>query len=321
MALVDQKTRSITVQTLHILEKGQDPHQFDWQTGGYLSIEAYEGFNAWHGRLQRKQYRADWPYDGVQRDLSRFDDLVKLLQPIPRDRIYPEFPADELTLFRPQQGADSEALYLKAPKLGHYQDGSDDLAVRLLSEARVHERILRNPHPNLDSYLGCVVEEGRLVRLALKRYGESVHDRSQSATPRGFTFQQRMGCMDQVEAAAAHLHSLGLAHNDISPSNIMFDNTGRAVLIDFDSCAPLGNTLTKGGLVSGWKGPIAGEGPQFHRSSATCDELAIQEIRRHLAEGSDLSVEEAAAANGSRCNRDVTAPEDITKRGTSSAEA
>lgn len=46
--------------------------------------------------------------------------------------------------------------------------------------------------------------------------------------------------MDQIAAAAAHLHTLGLAHNDISPANIMFDVDGdagggvgsRAVLID-----------------------------------------------------------------------------------------
>ena len=282
--MAHQSPRSITIQTVHILEEGQDPQEFDWQSGGYLSFEVYEGFNAWYGRLQRKEHRKDWPCDGVQTDLSRFDKLVKLLYPIPREKIYPEFAVNELTLYKPQQEGNSKAPYFKAPKLGHYQDGSDDLAIRLLEEARIHERILNKPHPNLDKYLGCIVEEGRLVRLALKRYSESLYDRSQRATPEEFTLKQRMDCMDQIEAAAVHLHSLGLAHNDISPSNIMFDN-GQAVLIDFDSCAPLGNILTKGGLVTGWKGPIAGEGLQFNQSSTICDKLAIHEIRKYLAEG------------------------------------
>ncbi|KAH8744393.1 hypothetical protein F5883DRAFT_439941 [Diaporthe sp. PMI_573] len=89
--------------------------------------------------------------------------------------------------------------------------------------------------------------------------------------------------MDQIEAAAAeHLHSLGLAHNDISPPNIMFDNAGQAVLINLDSCAPLGNVITKSGLVTGWKGPIDGYGRQYDRSSAECDKEAIQEIRYNL---------------------------------------
>lgn len=279
MTTIDRKPRSIYIQTLHILKEGQDPLEFDWQTGGYLSFEVYEGFNAWCGRLPRSEHRHDWPTDGVQTDLSKFDDLIQLLRPVPNEKLYPEFSAEELTKYDPQQGGDSEALYLKAPKLGHYQDRSDDLAVRLLNEARIHEIILRNPHPKLDSYLGCVVQDGRLVRLALKRYSKSLLDRSEEAE---FTIQQRMDCMAQVEAAAAHLHSLGLAHNDISPSNIMFSHAGQAVLIDFDACAAIGATLTKGGLVTGWKGPIAGEGRQFTESSADCDKLAIKEIRKYL---------------------------------------
>lgn len=283
MTPVNQKPRFICVQTVYFLEPGQDPNLIDWKIDGQLSIEAYEGSNAWHGRLSRREHREYWPHDGVQTDLSRFDELVKLLQPVPKDKIYPEFPAAELTRY--EQGDDSEATYLKAPKLSHYQDGSDDLAVRLLSEARVYEKILRNPHPNLGSYLGCVVEEGRVVRLALKRYSRSVQECSQSETLEKFTFQQRQDWMDQIEAAAAHLHSLGLAHNDISPANIMFDSNGQAVLIDFDCCAPLGERLAKGGWVTGWKGPLAGEGIKFEYSSAECDERAIREIRDCLAGG------------------------------------
>jgi len=140
---------------------------------------------------------------------------------------------------------------LKAPRLDHYRDGSDDRALRLLSEARLHERVLGSPHRNLDSYLGCVVEDDRIVRLALKRYSKSLYDRLQRETKEEFTPQQRTACMNQIQAAVEHLNSLGLAHNDISPPNIMFDNTGQAVLTDLDSCAPLGEILTKGELVTG----------------------------------------------------------------------
>jgi serine/threonine protein kinase len=280
-----QTPRSVHVQTIQILEDGQDSQKFDWQTNGYLSFEVFERSDAWYGRLPRKDYCKDWPYDGIQHDLSRFDALVKLLHPVPKDKIYPEFPARELTQYKPQQGFDGEAPYLKAPKLGHYRNGSDDLALRLLNEARIHEMILRNPHPNLGSYLGCVVEENRLVRLAFTRYGQSLYNRTRLETPKGFSYRQRLDFMDQIEAAATHLHSMGLAHNDISPHSIMFNNTGQAVLIDLDSCTTLGSPLTKGGLVNGWKGPLAGEGPQFNQSSVACDNLAIQEIRDYLAQG------------------------------------
>ena len=77
------------------------------------------------------------------------------------------------------------------------------------------------------------------MRLVLKRFNKSLYDIVKSAMP--FTAQQRLECMDQIEAAVAHLHVLGLAHNDISPSNTMLDNLGQAILIDLDSCATLGS--------------------------------------------------------------------------------
>lgn len=53
----------------------------------------------------------------------------------------------------------------------------------------------------------------------------------------------------EILAAIKHLHSLGMVHNDINPANIMLDEDGTLILIDFDSCRyigeSLGNTGTK----------------------------------------------------------------------------
>lgn len=43
----------------------------------------------------------------------------------------------------------------------------------------------------------------------------------------------------QLESAVSHLHSLGMAHNDINPRNIMIKD-GDPILIDFGSCQPYG---------------------------------------------------------------------------------
>lgn len=51
--------------------------------------------------------------------------------------------------------------------------------------------------------------------------------------------------MDDVEAAIVRHHSLGFAHNDISPADIMFDHSSAAVLIDFDSVLFDGNMFTE----------------------------------------------------------------------------
>ena len=46
--------------------------------------------------------------------------------------------------------------------------------------------------------------------------------------------------VSDVMAGLDFLHGIGLVHDDISPQNIMLDDGGRAVIIDFDSCVPLG---------------------------------------------------------------------------------
>lgn len=48
-----------------------------------------------------------------------------------------------------------------------------------------------------------------------------------------------------------HLHSVGYWHNDINPFNIMFrHNETRAMMIDFDSCHPIGQEMKhKGGML------------------------------------------------------------------------
>lgn len=54
-----------------------------------------------------------------------------------------------------------------------------------------------------------------------------------------------------IESAIAHLHSLGLAHNDLNPANIMLGKSKEPILIDFDSCRPFGEGLLSGGT-RGW---------------------------------------------------------------------
>jgi serine/threonine protein kinase len=43
-----------------------------------------------------------------------------------------------------------------------------------------------------------------------------------------------------VKAALDHIHSFGLVHDDINPWNIMVDNAGNPIIIDFDSCVAVG---------------------------------------------------------------------------------
>jgi serine/threonine protein kinase len=49
--------------------------------------------------------------------------------------------------------------------------------------------------------------------------------------------------LNGILAGIKHLHSLGLVHNDINPGNVMFDEDGTPILIDFDSCRQAGELL------------------------------------------------------------------------------
>ena len=56
--------------------------------------------------------------------------------------------------------------------------------------------------------------------------------------------------LEDIKAALTFLHRLGLVHDDVNPRNIMIDEDGRGILIDFDSCRPIGSK-SKGGT-PGW---------------------------------------------------------------------
>jgi len=56
--------------------------------------------------------------------------------------------------------------------------------------------------------------------------------------------------VSDIKARLDFLHCIGLVHNDINPYNIMLDDGGRAVIIDFDSCVPFGSKSHGG--TPGW---------------------------------------------------------------------
>lgn len=59
----------------------------------------------------------------------------------------------------------------------------------------------------------------------------------------------------RLECAVAHLHSIGLAHNDIKPSNVTLRADHQPVLIDSESCAPLGEATPCQGTDGRYESP------------------------------------------------------------------
>jgi hypothetical protein len=69
--------------------------------------------------------------------------------------------------------------FVKRQSLFGYCDtpASTSQGTLLVNEARVCEMLKTSPHPNIAEYLGCVVEEDRLVGICFVRYQGIFADR------------------------------------------------------------------------------------------------------------------------------------------------
>ncbi|KXJ95092.1 kinase-like domain-containing protein [Microdochium bolleyi] len=183
-------------------------------------------------------------------------EYAEALRPVKDDEIYPLIPAGNQIRSAPQN-VNEAAVFVKRPGLNCYETmrGTDYIPKVLLNEALVMEKISQEPHPNIVGYLGCRTKSGRITAIVLERYAQTL---TQVALRSPYCLQQdEFGFFSCLESAVAHIHALGLAHNDINPDNIMFkggpDGTGigSPILIDFGSCKPAGEPLESLGT-PGW---------------------------------------------------------------------
>ncbi|KAI2714272.1 hypothetical protein CBS147354_7441 [Penicillium roqueforti] len=157
--------------------------------------------------------------------------------------------------------ASEEDCYLKTPGVVDflYSKLEDDIQCEL----KVGEVLRRHPHPNIATYYGCREENGRATGLCFKRYKESLTEKVNPGYLNKNMF--RASGREQVDDSLRenfhgilegikHLHSLGLVHNDINPFNIMLDEHGVPVIIDFGSCRKTGESLNNSrvGQTDGW---------------------------------------------------------------------
>jgi serine/threonine protein kinase len=186
------------------------------------------------------------------------------LQRLPDDDVYPEAPSD-VTVSPPVD----KTLFLKRPKLHLDFLGTGLLPKLMLREAKTMELLLRNPHPHIIRYHGCLIKRGRIVSLVLDRLPVTLKHRLEE-NAQHFDVED---CMNKIKAAVQHLHSLGLAHNDLMPMNIMVDECDHPVIIDYGSCQPFGSTLITAGT-PGWFDE------DFTESARQHDEIALEKIGR-----------------------------------------
>lgn len=153
--------------------------------------------------------------------------------PIPVDDYRPAF-SDELTI---APNLMLEDCWEKHPGLSSYDSRAPTrLGELVLREARIGEILMGHPHPNVATYHGCILRGGRIRSLCFTRYHQNLVERIYHDTR---TFS-RQDCLQEIKRGIQHLHSLGIVHNDINPSNVMLTMDDTAVIIDFNSCCKEG---------------------------------------------------------------------------------
>lgn len=203
-----------------------------------------------------------------KRELT-LDEYHEALERVPDGEIYPEIPPDiELTIAPDDIDG---PVYIKRPGLNSYEEmkGTSHVVKAVLDETLIMEKICKTQHPNIIKYYGCRTRRGRITSILLEEYEYTL---SQYIHEPDFQHLDKDRFVDALESAVAYIHSLGLAHNDISPLNIMVGEDGLPVLIDFGSCAPYGQRLQSLGS-PGWCEKL------FYTSEKDHDDFSLRKMR------------------------------------------
>ncbi|KAI1840179.1 hypothetical protein JX266_013609 [Neoarthrinium moseri] len=166
------------------------------------------------------------------------------LVPIPVENIWP--PAAGFTQAPEPVPNDC---YVKEPSLLRYGDSETSYALSadILTEIRACEILKDWPHPNIASYLGCVIKNGKVRGLCFVKYAMTLTQRLRMPKP-----VDLHRCLTGIREGVRHLHQHGLIHNDLNPANIMVDEDDSPIIIDFDSCKPEGWELGHKAGTEGW---------------------------------------------------------------------
>lgn len=142
-----------------------------------------------------------------------------------------------------------------------------------------HGSSCRTPTSLFRPYYGCRFRGGYKTGIVLGRHS---HDLKNYLSG-GVRNIDKKAFMNVLESAIYHLHSLGLAHNDLNPTNVLVDDSeasgGMPVLIDFGSAGKIGSLLGTSRGTSGW---IEGRIEDYGISRKEHDTFALEKMRLRL---------------------------------------
>lgn len=208
-----------------------------------------------------------------------FEQVTSTLKSVPDEEIFTRWPASGIELMQAPATL-IENFYIKRPNPEMYKvmkehDALSQLSASLLAEAKVLESLSQHPHPNIIRYYGCRVLRGYFIGLVIEKHPHDLYS----------YLKNRVGTIDKrrfipaLESSLRHLHVHGLAHNDLTPRNILVSKQGMPVLTDFAGCQAIGTYLKH---VRGTPGWIDGEIKDHNTSSKEHDVSALTRISKWL---------------------------------------
>jgi len=151
----------------------------------------------------------------------------------------------------PESGGDAVALKLLKEELSE----NETFVRRFLREARVASEV---EHRHLVRVLGAGEADGRHYLAVEFVTGGTLRRRLDADGP--LTVGQTARLARQVGTALDALHEAGLVHRDVKPENVMLDEDGRALLVDYGLAkGPAYTVLTRPGQVMGTPAYMAPE--------------------------------------------------------------
>lgn len=229
------------------------------------TFAAVEDDKIYYGQLEKRK-----------EDIALRDASCSLVR-IADKEIFPVW-SEDLDLTKAPENLESD-VFVKRPSVALYDVFSKHkvthlLAKGLIEEAQALEVLARRPHPNIVRYHGCRVRRGHITGIVLDRHLRDLNDHLKD----GYVVEDKEGFMVSLESAIRHMHSLGWAHNDLNPANIVLTREGRPILIDFDSARRIGEELSSRGT----KGWIDCEMDDYTTSEARHDISALNKLRTWL---------------------------------------
>lgn len=227
------------------------------------------------------------PHRYMHGSKPKLSDISKLdITPIPESNVYPNYLTDRSQAPKPLP----KNTFVKGPALINFDTGNKDkyeLAFMMLREATAYENLKASPHPNILPYHGCIVKDGQITGLVLENPDADLPARVRGHLP--LNNSDIDAIMDGITAGLKHLHSMGLIHCDINPSNIFMK--GDVPLIgNFEKCRREGEVDRFGAPVSTLKHTNGTEGwevKEFMEAGNINDWYGLWNIKVFLVEERD----------------------------------